>query len=33
MNAIDLLKAHNVALVIADTADWPYVDQTALKLP
>jgi uncharacterized protein YecE (DUF72 family) len=26
---IDLLKAHNVALVIADTADWPYVDQTA----
>jgi uncharacterized protein YecE (DUF72 family) len=26
---IDLLKAHNVALVIADTADWPYLDQTA----
>lgn len=26
---IDLLRAHNVALVIADTADWPYVDQTA----
>ena len=26
---IDLLKAHNVALVIADTSDWPYVDQTA----
>lgn len=26
---IELLKAHNVALVIADTADWPYVDQTA----
>ena len=26
---IELLAAHNVALVIADTADWPYVDQTA----
>ncbi|MEQ1768732.1 MAG: DUF72 domain-containing protein [Devosia sp.] len=26
---IDLLKAHNVALVVADTADWPYADQTA----
>ena len=26
---IELLRAHNVALVIADTADWPYVDQTA----
>jgi uncharacterized protein YecE (DUF72 family) len=26
---IDLLKAHNVALVVADTADWPYIDQTA----
>jgi uncharacterized protein YecE (DUF72 family) len=26
---IDLLRAHNVALVIADTADWPYLDQTA----
>jgi uncharacterized protein YecE (DUF72 family) len=26
---IDLLKAHNVALVIADTAEWPYADQTA----
>lgn len=26
---IDLLKAHNVALVVADTADWPYLDQTA----
>ena len=26
---IELLKAHNVALVISDTADWPYVDQTA----
>jgi uncharacterized protein YecE (DUF72 family) len=26
---IDLLRAHNIALVIADTTDWPYVDQTA----
>lgn len=26
---IELLKTYNVALVIADTADWPYVDQTA----
>lgn len=26
---IELLRAHNVALVIADTADWPFVDQTA----
>jgi uncharacterized protein YecE (DUF72 family) len=26
---IDLLRAHNVALVVADTADWPYLDQTA----
>lgn len=26
---LELLRAHNVALVIADTADWPYVDQTA----
>lgn len=26
---IELLRAHNVALVIADTAEWPYVDQTA----
>jgi uncharacterized protein YecE (DUF72 family) len=26
---IDLLKAHNVALVVADTADWPWADQTA----
>ncbi|RYE09218.1 MAG: DUF72 domain-containing protein [Hyphomicrobiales bacterium] len=26
---LDLLRAHNVALVISDTADWPYVDQTA----
>jgi uncharacterized protein YecE (DUF72 family) len=26
---IELLKAYNVALVIADTADWPYLDQTA----
>lgn len=25
----ELLRTHNVALVIADTADWPYVDQTA----
>lgn len=23
------LRAHNVALVVADTADWPYTDQTA----
>lgn len=23
------LRAHNVALVVADTADWPYFDQTA----
>ena len=23
------LRAHNVALVIADTAEWPYLDQTA----
>ena len=26
---IALLRAHNVALVVADTADWPYFDQTA----
>jgi uncharacterized protein YecE (DUF72 family) len=26
---IDLLTAHNVALVVADTTDWPYLDQTA----
>jgi uncharacterized protein YecE (DUF72 family) len=26
---IDLLRARNVALVVADTSDWPYVDQTA----
>lgn len=26
---IELCRAHNIALVIADTADWPYVDQTA----
>jgi uncharacterized protein YecE (DUF72 family) len=26
---IELLRAHNVALVIADTKDWPYDDQTA----
>lgn len=26
---IDLFRAHNVALVTADTADWPYADQTA----
>ncbi len=26
---IALLRAHNVALVVADTADWPYCDQTA----
>lgn len=23
------LRAHNVAMVVADTADWPYTDQTA----
>ena len=23
------LRSHNVALVVADTADWPYLDQTA----
>lgn len=26
---IEQLRRHNVALVTADTADWPYVDQTA----
>ncbi len=26
---IDLLKTHNIALVVADTSDWPYADQTA----
>jgi uncharacterized protein YecE (DUF72 family) len=26
---IDLLRAHNVALVMADTTDWPWLDQTA----
>jgi len=26
---IEQLRAHNVALVIADTAEWPYIDQTA----
>jgi uncharacterized protein YecE (DUF72 family) len=26
---IDLLRVHNVALVIADTAEWSYCDQTA----
>jgi uncharacterized protein YecE (DUF72 family) len=26
---VDLLRAHNVALVTADTKDWPYYDQTA----
>jgi uncharacterized protein YecE (DUF72 family) len=26
---IDLLREHNIALVVADTADWPYLDQTA----
>ena len=26
---IALLRAHNVALVVADTTDWPYLDQTA----
>jgi len=26
---IEVLKAYNVALVVADTTDWPYLDQTA----
>ena len=26
---VDLFRAHNVALVVADTAEWPYLDQTA----
>lgn len=26
---VELLRAHNVALVIADTKEWPYDDQTA----
>ena len=26
---IEQLRAHNVALVVADTAEWPYIDQTA----
>lgn len=26
---IELLRAHNIALVVADTADWPWRDQTA----
>ncbi len=26
---LDMLAARNVALVTADTADWPYLDQTA----
>jgi len=26
---IEQLRAHNVALVVADTAEWPYLDQTA----
>jgi uncharacterized protein YecE (DUF72 family) len=26
---IDLLRAHNIALVTADTEDWPYLDLTA----
>lgn len=26
---LDLMRAHNVAIVVADTADWPYLDQTA----
>ncbi len=26
---IEQLRAHNVALVLADTAEWPYLDQTA----
>jgi uncharacterized protein YecE (DUF72 family) len=28
-DVLALLREHNVALVIADTADWPYLDQTA----
>lgn len=26
---IEQLRAHNVALVVSDTAEWPYIDQTA----
>lgn len=26
---IEQLRAHNVALVVVDTAEWPYIDQTA----
>jgi uncharacterized protein YecE (DUF72 family) len=26
---VDLLRTYNIALVVADTADWPYLDQTA----
>jgi len=26
---VDLLRANNVALVLADTTEWPYLDQTA----
>jgi uncharacterized protein YecE (DUF72 family) len=26
---IEQLRAHDVALVVADTAEWPYLDQTA----
>lgn len=26
---IDLLRAHNIALVVADTIEWPWLDQTA----
>lgn len=26
---IEQLRAHNVALVVADTTEWPYIDQTA----
>jgi uncharacterized protein YecE (DUF72 family) len=26
---VDLLRTHNVALAVADTAEWPYYDQTA----
>jgi uncharacterized protein YecE (DUF72 family) len=26
---VALCRAHNVALVVADTAEWPYLDQTA----
>lgn len=28
-DVIERLRAHNVALVVADTAEWPWLDQTA----